>query len=98
MAQTGVVIGPHPLAKYYKPCQNRATLVAEEGGEAEAARLLEAMGCTEIILFACPFKHVKDDVSQFRIRHIFMEMETPVYQTLYGTPIRLPVVDIQEFM
>lgn len=98
MAQTGVVIGPHPLAKYYRQCQSRATLVAEAGGEAEAARLLEAMGCTEVILFACPFSHIKDEVSQMRVRNIFMEMEIPVYQTLYATPIRLPVVDIQEFM
>jgi len=97
VVKTGVVIGPHPMAKLYKPNYERATLYAEEGGEVLAAKLLEKMGCEEIIFFACPFSHL-DEMAATRVRFMISSIEVPCYQTLVATPVRLPAVCITEFI
>jgi hypothetical protein len=99
VVKTGVVIGPHPMARFYKPCHGRATLHAAEGEELKAAYLLQKMGCSEVILFACPFNLAKEnEVLRARLIREFCRMNVPVYQTLVASPIRLPAVDILEFI
>ena len=100
--KTGVIIGTSPIARYYRPNHDRIHLHVPVDAPDElyphvAAELI-SMGCDEIILFACTFSNTCDKLQSKLIERCFRELPVPVYQTLYGTPIRLPVVSLQEFM
>lgn len=104
----GIVVGSHPVAKHLKAPQGAAVVRVESmadfyhppGWRVEhvATHFLYELGCKEIILFACTFSDIRGNIEQKMVERIFRHFSVPVYQTLFGTPVKLPVLPITEFV
>lgn len=101
--ETGVIIGAGKMARFYRPSQHRdelyvANYISKQQPELYLATVLVERGCKEIILFACLFDAVCGKLHARSLERAFRELPAPVYQTLIGTPVNLPVIGIKEFI